>query len=221
MSNDKREPPKPIAPGVPVTATGQVISSEVTKDYEKILYTPERQAMLQRGELSLRDYHAISGPEMLQMALIGFRMYENGKYSEAETIFNGLIALDPREAYYYTALGAVYLAQDNFERAKHNFDQALAFNPKELAAYVNRGEAHLRMGNVMEAATDFKSAVDLDPTGKDPLVLRARVLAAAALELIEGAQGGGDKGKKAEPAKKPEAKKAAEPAKKPAAGKKK
>ena len=215
MSNDKKEPPKPISPDVPVTATGQVISGEVTKDYEKILYTPERQKLLQKGELTLKDYHAISGPEMLQMALIGFRMYENGKYSEAETIFNGLIALDPREAYYYTALGAVYLAQDEFERAKHNFDTALVFNPKELAAYVNRGEVHLRMGNVMEAATDFKSAVDLDPSGKDPLVIRARVLAAAALELIENAQGeGGEKkeapAKKAEPAKKP----AAAPAKK-------
>jgi len=213
MSNDKREPPKPISPDVPVTATGQVISGEVTKDYEKILYTPERQKMLQKGELTLKDYHAISGPEMLQMALIGFRMYENGKYSEAETIFNGLIALDPREAYYYTALGAVFLAQDEFERAKHNFDTALVFNPKELAAYVNRGEVHLRMGNVMEAATDFKSAVDLDPSGKDPLVIRARVLAAAALELIENAQGEGDA--KKEPAKK------AEPAKKPAPAKKK
>ncbi|MDP1920701.1 MAG: tetratricopeptide repeat protein [Myxococcales bacterium] len=169
--------------------------------------------MLQKGELTLKDYHAISGPEMLQMALIGFRMYENGKYSEAETIFNGLIALDPREAYYYTALGAVFLAQDEFERAKHNFDTALVFNPKELAAYVNRGEVHLRMGNVMEAATDFKSAVDLDPSGKDPLVIRARVLAAAALELIENAQGEGDA--KKEPAKK------AEPAKKPAPAKKK
>ncbi len=213
MSNDKKEPPKPISPDVPVTATGQVISGEVTKDYEKILYTPERQKMLQKGELTLKDYHAISGPEMLQMALIGFRMYENGKYSEAETIFNGLIALDPREAYYYTALGAVFLAQDEFERAKHNFDTALVFNPKELAAYVNRGEVHLRMGNVMEAATDFKSAVDLDPSGKDPLVIRARVLAAAALELIENAQGEGDA--KKEPAKK------AEPAKKPAPAKKK
>lgn len=213
MSNDKKEPPKPIAPDVPVTATGQVISGEVTKDYEKILYTPERQKMLQKGELTLKDYHAISGPEMLQMALIGFRMYENGKYSEAETIFNGLIALDPREAYYYTALGAVFLAQDEFERAKHNFDTALVFNPKELAAYVNRGEVHLRMGNVMEAATDFKSAVDLDPSGKDPLVIRARVLAAAALELIENAQGEGD-GKK-------DTAKKAEPAKKPAPAKKK
>lgn len=217
MSKDeKREPPKPIAPGIPVTATGQVISGEVTKDYQKILYTPERQEMLMKGELNLKDYHAISGPEMLQMAMIGFRMYESGKYAEAETIFNGLIMLDPMESYYYTAAGAVYLALEQYDRAKHNFDHAIAFNPKELAAYVNRGEANLRMGNIMEAATDFKSAVDLDPTGKDPLALRARILAAAALELIEGAQGG----EQEEPAKKEPAKKAEAP-KKPAAPAKK
>ncbi len=207
---------KPVSPDLPVTATGQIISSEVTRDYEKLLYTPERQAKLQKGELSLRDYHAISGPEMLQMALIGFRMYENGKYSEAETVFNGLIALEPREAYYYTALGAVYLAQEQFERAKHNFDMAVTFNPKELAAFVNRGEVHLRLGNIMEAAQDFKAAVDLDPSGKDPLTIRARVLAAAALELLEG---GGEPekkpaAKKAEPARKAEPAKKSEPSRK-------
>ena len=46
---------------------------------------------------------------------------------------------------------------------------------------------HLRQGKMLNAAYDFKKAVDLDPTGKDPLVHRARVLAAAALEAITAA----------------------------------
>ena len=78
-----------------------------------------------KGEISQRDYHAISGPEMLQMALIGFRMYEQGKYSEAKTIFQGLIALDPMEAYYYTALGAVYLAEEDLENARAMFSSSI------------------------------------------------------------------------------------------------
>ena len=88
-------------------ATGLDIAKEVTPGWEKLLYSDERKAQLAKGEINLRDYHAISGPEMLQMALIGFRMYEQGKYSEAKTIFSGLIQLEPTEAYYYTALGAV------------------------------------------------------------------------------------------------------------------
>jgi type III secretion system low calcium response chaperone LcrH/SycD len=226
-----KEAPKPIHPDVPITSTGQVISSPVTPDWQKILYTPERSEKYLNGELNLREYHAISGPEMLQMAQIAFNLYSSGRYTEAETMFNGLIALEPTEAYYHTALGCVYMAQDEYEKAKEQFDHALALDPKELASYLNRGEVHLRLGNIMEAANDLKACVDLDKTGKDPLAMRARVLAAAALELIEGADGGGKPAaapaKKAEPAKAPPAKaaaaKKAEPAKKaaPAPAKKK
>jgi tetratricopeptide (TPR) repeat protein len=159
----------------------------VTPDWEKILYTPERQEKLLKGQISLRDYHAISGPEMLQMALIGFRMYEQGKYSEAKTIFQGLIALDPTEAYYYTALGAVYLAEEDLENAREMFNNSIALNPKEVAPYVNRGEVNLREGKILEAAEDFQKAVELDPKYEDPLTQRARVFAAAALEMIENA----------------------------------
>lgn len=159
----------------------------VTPDWEKILYTPERQDKVLKGELSQRDYHAISGPEMLQMALIGFRMYENGKYTEAKTIFQGLIALDPMEAYYYTALGAVFLAEEDLENARAMFSSSIALNPKEVAPYVNRGEVSLREGKILEAAEDFQKAVELDPKHEDPLTQRARVFAAAALEMIENA----------------------------------
>jgi predicted Zn-dependent protease len=202
---DKDTSPEPISPDVPITADGQLIVGEVTKDWKQILYSPERQEKLLKGEMNLRDYHAISGPEMLQMAQIAFHLYSSGKYQDAETMFNGLIALEPTEAYYHTALGCVYMAQDEFEKAKKEFDAAIVLNPKELASFLNRGEVHLRMGNVNEAAQDLKACVDLDPTGKDPLALRARVLAAAALEMIENAQNEG--GSRQAPAKKPEAKK--------------
>jgi tetratricopeptide (TPR) repeat protein len=175
----------------------------VTPDWEKVLYTPERIQAWIKGDMSLRDLHAISGPEMLEMAIIGFQMYEQGKYHEARIIFEGLTSLDPKESYYVTALGAVHLATENLDTAMACFNQAIKLNEKEIASYVNRGEVYLRLGKVMEAAQDFKKAVDLDPTGKDPLVHRARVLAAAALEAIEGATGAGAKGKNEDKPKKP------------------
>ena len=167
---------------------GLEIAKEATPGWEKLLYTDERKAKVKQGKMNLRDYHAISGPEMLQMALIGFRMYEQGKYPEAATVFSGLIQLEPSEAYYYTALGAVYLAQEELEAARLEFDMAIALNPKEVAPFVNRGEVNLRDGKILEAAEDFAKAVALDPKFEDPLTQRARVLAAAALEMIESAQ---------------------------------
>jgi tetratricopeptide (TPR) repeat protein len=171
------------------SAAGEADKHTVTPDWEKILYTPQRIQAWMKGDMSLRDLHAISGPEMLEMAIIGFQMYETGKYNEARVIFEGLTSLDPKESYYVTALGAVHLAQENLDTALSCFNSAIKLNEKEIASFVNRGEVYLRQGKVMEAAQDFKKAVELDPTGKDPLVHRARVLAAAALEAIESAAG--------------------------------
>ncbi len=178
MSERKAEPKQSANVGARV--------KEATPNWEKILYTPERWAAFEKGEMNLRDYHAINGPEMLQMALIGFRLYEQGKYSEARTIFSGLISLEPLEAYYHTALGAVFLAEENLQMARAYFDSAIALNPREIAPYVNRGEVNLRDGKILEAATDFSKAIELDPKFADPLTQRARLLSVAVLEMVEG-----------------------------------
>lgn len=129
-----------------------------------------------------------TGPELLERAMEGFELYEQGDYESARLIFEELSEKDPSEAYYRTALGAIFLAEDELELALENFNKALALNPKDSAALVNRGEVHLRLGNIIEAAQDFARAVDLDPENKDPLTMRARLLAAAALETVEAAQ---------------------------------
>lgn len=194
---------------------------EVTPDWEKVLYSTERVQKWLKGELTLQELNAINGPEMLSMAMIGFQLYEQGRLEDAQVIFHGLNALDPRESYYLTALGAVYLAKEDLDQALVCFNQAIKMNNKEIASYVNRGEVYLRQGKILEAAEDFKSAVDLDPKGADPLTHRARVLAAAALEMIEQAQSEGGDEKK--PAKAAAPAKKAPPAKTPskAASKKK
>lgn len=175
---------------------------EVTPNYEQVLYTPQRVEKWLKGEINLQQLTALSGPEMLQMAIIGFSMYEQGRYNEAKMIFQGLVSLDPKESYFLTALGAVHLAEDDLDGARKYLDESIKVNPKELAAFVNRGEVHLRQGKVLEAAQDFMKAVELDPAGKDPLTTRAKVLASAALETIEATQKAVAAKKPAAPAKK-------------------
>jgi len=145
--------------------------------------TTESKAMVANEEAN-----TLSSPELLERAMEGFRLYEEGDYPEARLIFEELSQQDPLEAYYRTALGAIYLAEDELDAALEAFDEALKLNPRDSAALVNRGEVHLRLGNIMEAAQDFARAVDLDPENKDPLTMRARLLAAAAIETIEAAQ---------------------------------
>ena len=195
--------PNPASPKKPDES-----KEEVTPNWEEILYAPERVEKWIKGEITLQELNAISGPEMLEMAVIGFSMYEQGRYADAKVIFEGLAQLDPKEGYYRTALGAVYLAQEDLETAERLFNDALILNDKEIASYVNRGEVYLRQGKILAAAKDFKRAVDLDPENKDPLSQRARILAAAALETLDAAQAQAQnltKGKGVAPAGKPAA----------------
>jgi Flp pilus assembly protein TadD len=162
-------------------------AQKTSPEYIKSLPEEQQNRML-NGELSLGQIAGLTGPEMLEMAMQGFRLYEAGKYKDALIVFEGLCELDPAEAYYRTALGAILLASEDLNGALKNFNKALTLNAKDTAALVNRGEVHLRLGNLVEAAHDFAKAVELDPENKDPLTMRARLLAAAALETIEAAQ---------------------------------
>lgn len=180
MANQPQVPPQ--------QKTDKPQKEEITPEWKEILYAPERVEKWIRGEITLAELSAVNGPEMLEMAVVGFQMYEQGRYDHAKVIFQGLAGMDPKEGYYRTALGAVYLAQDQLDEALELFNSAIELDDKEVASYVNRGEVFLRQGKIVEAAHDFKKAVDLDPENKDPLSQRARVLAAAALETLEAAQ---------------------------------
>ncbi|MCY1076254.1 tetratricopeptide repeat protein [Archangium lansingense] len=130
----------------------------------------------------------VSPPDLLQQAMQGFQMYEQGRYDEARVIFQELSALDPAEGYYRTALGATLLAVDELDESLVHFNEAIRLNDADTAALINRGEVHLRLGNIMDAVHDFARVVELDPENRDPLTERARVLAAAALQSAEDAQ---------------------------------
>jgi tetratricopeptide (TPR) repeat protein len=136
----------------------------------------------------------VSTPDLLQQAMQGFQMYEQGRYDEARVIFQELLALDPKEGYYRTALGATLLAVDDLDESLVHFNEAIRLNDADTAALINRGEVHLRLGNIMDAVHDFARVVELDPENKDPLTERARVLAAAALQSAEEAQRDGAPG---------------------------
>jgi tetratricopeptide (TPR) repeat protein len=177
------EPPKKTPPqGAPKVKS----EGESDTSWQDELYTPERIEKWIRGEITMRELDGMSGADMLEIATMGYAQYENGKYEEARVIFTGLCALEPRESYFRTALGCVFLAQEQLDRAEQQFNEAVRLNPKDQAAFVNRGEVYLRQGRVMEAAQDFKAAVDLDPKNESPFSARAKALAAAVLETLEG-----------------------------------
>jgi tetratricopeptide (TPR) repeat protein len=155
------------------------------------------------GDLRLRDLDNISDAEMAVMARTGYTLFTQGRYKDAETIFAGLEALDPREAYYPSALGAIYLAQTKLQEALDALTRALKVDDRHLGSLANRGEVHLRMGQAKAAIPDFEMALKLDPRGDTPFGKRAKV-------LLTAAKGAGQP-KPAAPAAPPAAKPAAKP----------
>jgi tetratricopeptide (TPR) repeat protein len=186
MAKDQKPPPsKGESPAIKSKPKDD---AEARKSLADALVTPERLMEWFKGDITYWQLAGVTPTELAEMAMMGYSMYEQGRLKEAKAIFDGLCSFDHKESYYRTALGAVYLAEEDLEMAEQLFNRAIEMNDKDIAAYVNRGEVHLRKSDVLEAAQDFKKAIMLDPEAKNPVTQRARVLAAAVLQTIQAAQ---------------------------------
>ena len=66
--------------------------------------------------------------------------------SDAECIFNGLIALDSKLYYGYAGLGAMTLADEKLEESVRWLTRAAELNSNDPTVHANLGEARLRQG---------------------------------------------------------------------------
>lgn len=159
--------------------------------------TPDQVLGLVDGSLSFQDFFGLSDDVLLAWANQGYFFYNQGKYSEAEVIFKGLVTLNSDISYYHTALGSIYEAQEKYDEALEEFEKALSLEKDDVCAIVNRGEILLRKGQVIEAAQEFKRAIDLDdaniqasqdkgePPNPDPAAQRARTLSLVTYEVLK------------------------------------
>ena len=157
----------------------------------------EQLEALINGDVTFQDFFNLSDDVLLAWANQGYFFYNQGKYTEAATIFEGLVALNPNVAYYHTALGSILEAQEKYDEALEEFNTALKTDAKDICAMVNRGEIRLRKGQVLEAAEDFRTAITHDeekmtaqkakgekPT-PDPAAQRARALSMVTFEVLK------------------------------------
>ena len=131
-----------------------------------------------RGEASLSEVKGYAEEELYSIAQHGYALFLNGKFQDAQTVFEGLVALDPRNDYYYRALGVVYHRRGDAERALRQFTHALKVAPRSVAAYVNRAEVHISRREIDRALEDLDQAIRVgrdpaDPQSKKALALRS------------------------------------------------
>jgi tetratricopeptide (TPR) repeat protein len=128
---------------------------------------------------SLAELRGIKRDELYQIAEVGYVKFKHGRVDEAEKIYQGLIVLDHRNAYFHAVMGAIHQKRKRMVEAIVEYTQALRLNRKDATSYVNRGEIYLRHKNYRRAAEDFRAAILLDPEGANLWANRARSLVIA------------------------------------------
>lgn len=116
-----------------------------------------------QGRASLGAAAGWVAEEMRLVAEIGYALAEQGRNTEAVTVFEGLAALAPATGYFQAALGALALRMGDPQRAIAHLNAALAADSRDTAALVNRGEAYLQIGNEAMARKDLAAAARHDP----------------------------------------------------------
>lgn len=162
------------------------------------------------GKITWAQLEGMTMEQAYAIAEFGYTMYQQGRYKDSRTLFEGLVIGNPYDPYFHAMLGAIYTKLDMHEEAAQEFSIAIELDPEDINSYVNRGELLLQHGEFEYAMEDLKAAIDLDPEGKNPASLRARALAAATAaaikELIERKEAEGEGGEQKRGPKKPAAK---------------
>lgn len=129
-----------------------------------------------RGDMTLQQIKGYSKEELYAISQHGYTLFLNGKVKDAQVIFEGLVAVDPRNDYYYRALGVVYHRQGDAERALRQFGHAMTVAPKNPAAYVNRAEVHISRRDTTKALDDLDQAIRVSRDPMNPVTRKAVAL---------------------------------------------
>ena len=131
------------------------------------------------------DKVRMSAEEFSAIGEIGAMFYEQGNLDKAQTIFEGLIEIDPASGAAHSALGALLTKRRDDRNALICLNRAIELNDAQIAPFVNRAEVYLRQQRFEAAVADLKRAIELDPQEKDAGANRARVMVLGIYQAIE------------------------------------
>lgn len=102
----------------------------------------------------------MSTPALAQSLVDGDDAYRDGRYVEAERIFNELTYDDPGNPDLYERLGAARYKAGDFEGAARAWERQSQLEGGDPDALFNAGNAHTRSGRLEEALERYDQAID-------------------------------------------------------------
>lgn len=153
-----------------------------TKRFDPTLrLEPEASARLvryARGELTWAEVEGITFQQAMEMARTGCELAALGRLSDAQIIFEGLVAMNPKDSSSHAALGNVYQKQNRIDDALACYDRAIELFEGNVVALSARGELRLRRGD-KGGLKDLALAAKIDTRGVTAAGRRAAGLIAA------------------------------------------
>lgn len=116
------------------------------------------------GRLTLARVKEWQPDEYQLLLMLGFTLHEQGRSEEAAIIFEGLVTIDPRNAYCHSALGAAYMRLEQDEKALTHLNMALQLDAKDISAYINRAELFMKQKGFQQAQADLEMAIKIGMT---------------------------------------------------------
>lgn len=142
----------------------------------------------------------VTRSEAYGMAEQAQRFLDIGQVDRARAIVEGLVALNPNDAYFQAFLGALKGQKGDDDGALEHYSNAVRLDGKNLAARLNRAELYLKRGDLQAAIDDLVAATKLDPQGTTQQGKRALSLARATATALHQAFDGPKPAKAPEPA---------------------
>jgi type III secretion system low calcium response chaperone LcrH/SycD len=136
-------------------------SSDSKADAKKEASLAEKLQQWADGKATLKDVRGYSDEELYSIARTAYYFYYQGRLDEARTLFQGLYAVNPLDAYFARALGVVELAAGNSQGALTAYDVAIKLAPGDPEGYAGRAEVHLAAGQKPQALEDLRRANQL------------------------------------------------------------
>jgi tetratricopeptide (TPR) repeat protein len=128
------------------------------------------------GKTTLKEIKGYSDDEVYAIAHTAYFFLMQGKNQEARTLFEGLVALDSYNDYYYRALGVIFHKMGETDRALKQFGYAIQVNPRSASAYVNRAEVFIATARNPDAERDLRKALEVVGPKEVALATKARAL---------------------------------------------
>ncbi len=139
-----------------------------------------------KGGVSLGAAAGWTADEIRLVSELGYALAEQGRRREAITIFEGLVALAPATAYFETALGALWLRENEPARALQHLNAAISADSADIPARVNRGEVFLMLANYDGARDDLDFVLHQKiPAERRNFIIQCQTRARALLTAVE------------------------------------